>query len=98
MNGSLLYLDASAVVKLVVAEPESGALVQELGQWPERVSSVLIRVEVPRALARAGATPAERKPGGDLLDRISLLSLTPSILGTAADLPPPRLSGSAFPS
>ena len=57
-RSSLLYLDSSALVKLVVAEPETPALIEFLAGWPHRVSSVLARVEVLRAVKRATAGPA----------------------------------------
>ncbi len=51
----MIYLDSSALVKLAVAEPESEALTYWLSQQPNliRVSSSIIRVEVPRAVWRA---------------------------------------------
>ena len=48
----LLYLDASALVKLVVSEPETGTLESELASWPSRVSSVIVEVELRRAVYR----------------------------------------------
>jgi predicted nucleic acid-binding protein len=35
------YVDSSALVKLIVREPETAALRQELARWPRRVSSSL---------------------------------------------------------
>jgi hypothetical protein len=46
------YLDSSALVKLVVPEPESRALVAFIGAWPKRVSSRLAQVELLRAVRR----------------------------------------------
>jgi predicted nucleic acid-binding protein len=50
----MLYLDTSALIKLIRREPESGALAdwldtQTVAAW---VSSTLIEVELPRALRR----------------------------------------------
>jgi len=67
-----LYLDASALVKLVVVEPESEALVTELARWPHSVSSVIVDVELHRAAMRAGQPP-ER--AADVLERMPLLTL-----------------------
>ncbi len=67
-----LYLDASALVKLVVVEPESEALVTELARWPHSVSSVIVDVELHRAAMRAGQ-PLER--AADVLERMPLLTL-----------------------
>jgi predicted nucleic acid-binding protein len=47
-----VYLDASALVKLVVREPEWQALRLYLGLFPLRATSILSMVEVPRAVAR----------------------------------------------
>jgi predicted nucleic acid-binding protein len=57
---SLVYLDASALVKLVVREPESAALVEFLRGRLDRVSSALVLAEVPRALRRARFGAAAR--------------------------------------
>ncbi len=48
------YLDASAVVKLIIAEPETDALRSFLARAGSPVSSRLTAVEVTRALARVG--------------------------------------------
>jgi uncharacterized protein len=55
------YLDASALVKLMRPEPESEALVAALTQWPVRIASEIVVVEL-------GCT-ARRLRGADLLDR-----------------------------
>ncbi len=51
----MIYLDSSALVKLAVTEPESAALADWLrdSRTVGRVSSPLVRVEVPRAVWRA---------------------------------------------
>src|SRR6266542_1398431 len=54
MAGKLLYLDSSAIVKLVVPEVETKALRELLKSWPERVSSVVARIEVERVARRIG--------------------------------------------
>ena len=50
----LLYLDASAIVKLVLDEPESDALRASIGD-ADLVSCELVLAEVPRAVLRAVA-------------------------------------------
>ena len=52
MTGNLLYLESSALVKLVWKEPESDALRTLLTNWPDHVSSDLAHVEVIRAAGR----------------------------------------------
>ncbi|HEX3553343.1 MAG TPA: hypothetical protein VIA62_08940 [Thermoanaerobaculia bacterium] len=41
MGGELLYLGSSALVKLVLPEAESEALLESLSAWPVRVTSEL---------------------------------------------------------
>jgi hypothetical protein len=41
MSAEVAYLDASAVVKLLVREAETAALCRRLKVWPHRVSSAL---------------------------------------------------------
>jgi len=87
-----LYLDSSALVKLVRSEPESEALLQCLAAWPHRVSSALVRVEVPRATARV-ARDNERviRESVRLVAGLMLVPVSDAILEAAASLPPPEL-------
>lgn len=87
MNGKTAYLDTSAFLKLVVAEPESSALRRYLGSWPQRVSAALIRTEAVRALRRAGydqRVGAARR----LLGGMTLIRLDEPLLDRAAELDP----------
>jgi len=52
--GRAAYLDSSAFVKLVVAEPGSQALRRALARWPELASAALLRTETMRSLRRSG--------------------------------------------
>jgi predicted nucleic acid-binding protein len=79
-----VYLDSSALVRLVVSESESDALVSYLRDHPNRVSCALARVEVVHA-ARPHGDAATRR-ARELLDRISLLRLDDVLLNAAADL------------
>jgi predicted nucleic acid-binding protein len=87
----LLYLDSSALVKLVVSEPETEALLEVLPEWPERISSALARVEVVRALARVAAGPAARQRAAAVLARVGLVAIDDAVLEVAARLRPPTL-------
>ena len=58
MAGEILYLDASALVKLVQLEPETAALAKEVSRWDVHVTSVVGAVEVRRAARRSGANSA----------------------------------------
>jgi predicted nucleic acid-binding protein len=88
---SLVYLDASALVKLIVAEPESAALIEFLRTRPDRVSSALSLVEVPRAIRRAGGGTTDRRRARRLLTRLAIVDVDHRVLATAATLDPPDL-------
>lgn len=80
----VVYLDSSALVKLVVREPESRALVGYLRRRPARASCALARVEVIRAVRSHGPSAVTR--ARQLLDRIGLLRLDDVLLDEAAEL------------
>jgi predicted nucleic acid-binding protein len=86
---SAVYMDSSALVKLVVREPESAALRRYLRRRPRRVSCALARVEVVRAVRSQGEAAHTRARA--LLERLSLLRLDDSLLDTAAQLDGPSL-------
>jgi len=85
------YLDSSALVKLVVLEPESAALRIFLRARTLRMSSALAEVEVPRALRRAGYGAAEQRRATEILGRVALVEVDRPILRSAAGLAPPGL-------
>lgn len=69
------YLDASAIVKLVVAEAESDALVRwrsDLDPEDSVVTAELSLVEVVRAVGRAGGDLAAARTHLDALDQVVL--------------------------
>lgn len=78
------YLDSSALVKLVVREPESSALEQWLGTPDGVVSCTLARTEIVRAVAPEGL-PA-RARARRLIDRIELIQLDDELLDLAGEL------------
>lgn len=84
----MVYLDASAIVKLVVPEPESAALRSELAHDAVWVSSALARVELLRALRRAGAMRDSLRFAEELLDRMALVAVDQPILNAAASAEP----------
>jgi predicted nucleic acid-binding protein len=88
---ALIYLDSSALVKLIVTEPESAALSELLRAWPDRISSALALTEVPRALRRGGFGAPERRRARQVLTRVSLVEVDRRILAAAAALDPPTL-------
>ena len=88
MSSELLYLDSSAIVKLVVREPESVALIRILQDWPQRVSSALARVEVIRAIRRSTSSESRLRRASEVLKGINLVSIDENILANAAQLTP----------
>jgi uncharacterized protein len=88
---SLVYLDSSALVKLVVREPESVALMAFLRERPDRVSSALALAEVPRALRRARFGAAERRRAREVLARVALVDIDRRALAAAAAIEPPTV-------
>ncbi|MDQ6893739.1 MAG: type II toxin-antitoxin system VapC family toxin [Acidobacteriota bacterium] len=91
MTEGLLYLDSSAILKLVVDEPESAALLSVIESFPDRASSALARVEVHRAVRRSGGTRNEVRRASEVLARIALISVDDDVLTRAAELEPGEL-------
>ena len=86
---AVVYLDSSALVKLVIREPESGALAGHLRGRPARLSCALARVEVLRAVRPHGPPSISR--ARRLLERIGLLRLDDDLLDAAAAIEGPTL-------
>lgn len=93
---ALFYTDASAIVKLVRDEPESGALRRFL-DGGDLVSSELVLAEVPRAVRRAASRdrrlPLDRllARAGETIGAIALLPLDRALLLAAGALAEPAL-------
>ena len=83
---AVIYLDASALVKLVIAEPESAALRRHLRSRPERATCALSRVEVARAVRTQGPRASAR--ARQLLQRLDVLVLDDELLERAAGIDP----------
>ncbi|HMO96154.1 MAG TPA: type II toxin-antitoxin system VapC family toxin [Tepidiformaceae bacterium] len=84
------YLDSSALVKLVVQEPESEALARFLGEANlDHASSALAKVEVIRSVRRHGnEVVADARL---LLQTALLLPVTDVVLDLAANVDPSLL-------
>jgi predicted nucleic acid-binding protein len=82
----VVYLDSSALVKLVVRERESRALRAYLRREPERLSCGLARTEVLRAVRPLG--PAALETARRLLRSIDLIRLDEALLDAAGTLEP----------
>lgn len=88
MSGELLYLDSSALVKLILSEAESAALLESLAAWPACVTSELARVEVMRAARRTSMEPAVEQRAEEVISGVHLLKIDSDILERAARLEP----------
>jgi hypothetical protein len=84
----LIYLDSSALVKLAVTEPESAALADWLAENATiaRVSSPIVRVEVPRAVWRGD--PGSLPQAYTIVRRLREVRLTEAVLMRAAGVRP----------
>jgi len=83
----MLYLDSSALLKLVIEEQESRALARYLKrQRAARIACSLVRTEVLRATRRHGAVALERARA--LLRSLHLIQLDDSLLDAAGILDP----------
>ena len=84
----MIYLDASALVKLAVTEPESNALTAWLRENTglTLVSSPIVRVEVPRAVWRAD--PGSLPQAYTVVRRLKEVYLTEAVLTRAAGVRP----------
>ncbi|HEX2223385.1 MAG TPA: type II toxin-antitoxin system VapC family toxin [Thermoanaerobaculia bacterium] len=91
MAETLLYLDSSALVKLVLPERETAALRSILPRFAGLVSSALAEVEVYRAIWRVSSNPKTRQNAGQVLARVNLLDLDNPILSMASALEPKTL-------
>jgi predicted nucleic acid-binding protein len=87
---SVWYLDASALVKLIVAEPESGALRRYLGERPRIISSRIAEVELRRAVARQDEIDAGDRVSS-LIATVELLELDGEVARRAGELTPATL-------
>jgi uncharacterized protein len=86
---SATYLDSSALVKLAINEPESGALRRHIRRRRPLVSSALARTEVLRALLLEGEEGVAR--GRAVLGRVELIRVNDRVLNAAGALFPPDL-------
>jgi uncharacterized protein len=84
----MIYLDSTALAKIVVAAPESKALFAFLERHPERATSALARVEMQRAIRRSGKSDRAAERARSVLDRIALVAIDDLVLAAAADLEP----------
>jgi uncharacterized protein len=81
-----VYVDISALVKLVVEEPESGALRSWLSSASDVVSCDLARTELIRAVRRVA--PGRVVRAREVLDSILLMTVPTDVFEAAALIEP----------
>jgi predicted nucleic acid-binding protein len=85
------YADSSALVKLIVPEPESETLADFFEGCDRLVSSTISEVEVVRAARAARRIAGVEDAVTDLLSRCALVELDRDLRRAAAALPPVTL-------
>jgi predicted nucleic acid-binding protein len=85
----LIYVDTSALLKLVRQERHSAELAAYLDNRPDLVSSALLAVEARRSALRNDPTTVPRVDV--LLTRVDLVGITDVIVESASRLPDPML-------
>ena len=86
---STYYLDASALAKLILVEPESRQLIDAIGSAGVVVATSLVgSVEVERACARQDVPRADVQR---VLDDVNLLSFDIAVAAVAARVMPPHI-------
>ena len=86
---SVVYLDASAIVKLVVREQESAALAEYLEPSDLRATSLLSIVEVTRAVTTQGGPLSGQLE--EVFDRLAIIAIDRAVIRVAASLAPASL-------
>jgi predicted nucleic acid-binding protein len=82
----IAYADSSALVKLVLEEPETAALRRHLRNGARVATSEVAIVEVTRAVRIAAPGASALDEARRVLDGAALIGLTRSLLERAADL------------
>lgn len=85
----MIYFDSSALVKLVIAEPESNALRSFLVKQPKilHLSSSLATAELRRTLIRLNLPKVVFDKADEVLESLSLLPVNQPVLEYASALP-----------
>lgn len=91
MIASILYLDSSALVKLIVPEAETVPLLRLMLAWPYRLASQVGFVEVHRAVRRVSRDYELQKRAEEVLSTIHFMDIYMDILGEASLLEPLHL-------
>lgn len=91
MNFLPVYLDSSALLKLVSPEAERAALESAIERWPDRLTSELSAVECRRAIRRQPEAAVLSPRMEDVLSSLTLLRIDQELLRLSGTIGPPRL-------
>jgi predicted nucleic acid-binding protein len=85
-----IYVDSSALVKIVIEEADSPALGRYFAEFSldRQLTAAISRTELVRAVARRGATVENARKA---LSKLDFVAITNSLLDDAAALAPPEL-------
>jgi predicted nucleic acid-binding protein len=81
---AVLYLDTSAVGRVLLREPDAPAILRDIGAFTQRVASRLLRVELRRLALREGRL----QDADQLLAGVALLPLDEELLAAAETVQP----------
>lgn len=79
-----VYLDTSALGRVLLGEPDSPAVLAALSEFEQRVASRLLRVELKRLALRHGVLDQ----ADQLLSAVALVPLSAAVLDAAETVPP----------
>jgi len=88
---TVVYLDTSALGRVLLGEPDTPAILRAVGAYEQRVASRLLRIELRRLALRAGPYPNPERLLSDadqLLAGVALLPVDEAILSAAETVPP----------
>ena len=81
---AIVYLDTSALGRVLLGEPDAPAILRDIGAFEQRVSSRLMRVE----LRRLGLREGRLADADQLLSGVALLPVDDDVLAAAEAVPP----------
>ena len=87
-----VYLDASALVKLVLDEPESASLAEHLADEPISFTSIVSAVEAPRAASRMTGSQRASRRAREIVDQCRTIPLDERTIALAASAAPAALA------
>lgn len=81
---TVLYVDTSALGRVLLGEPDRPAIKRDLGSYEKLVSSRLLQVELRRMARRENLLDAS----AEMLSEVALISIDESVLAAAETISP----------